>query len=62
MNKLELIGAREWRGDGSDNAAISTWLADADNAFCCDECPERMEHPNHDALPCGQYRCWVTLR
>lgn len=50
-----------FKGDGSDNDRIRDWLCNPENAFCCHECPYEMEHPSHDALPCGQYHCWVEL-
>lgn len=51
----------EWKCDGSDNNLIREFLADPDNEGNCNACPYRSEHPSHDALPCGQYHCWVAL-
>ena len=51
----------QWKRDGSDNALIREFLADPDNIGNCKESPYKMEHPSHDALPCGQYHCWVEL-
>lgn len=50
-----------FKGDGSDNDRIVAWLYDKKNEYHCNECPYEMEHPAYDALPCGQYNCWVTL-
>jgi|GEM_PF-7009510 len=33
----------------------------SDNIMNCDQCPYKMKHPSWDALPCGQYHCWVEL-
>lgn len=50
-----------WKCDGSDTDRIVAWLYDEKNVYNCAECPYEMEHPAYDALPCGQYNCWVTL-
>lgn len=51
----------QWKRDGSDNALIREFLADSNNIMNCDQCPYKMKHPYYDALPCGQYHCWVEL-
>lgn len=51
----------QWKRDGSDNALIREFLADPDNIRNCEACPYKMKHPSYDALPCGQYHCWVEL-
>lgn len=51
----------QWKRDGSDNALIREFLADSNNIMNCDQCPYKMKHPHHDALPCRQYHCWVEL-
>lgn len=51
----------QWKRDGSDNALIREFLADSDNIRNCEVCPYKMKHPSYDALPCGQYHCWVEL-
>lgn len=51
----------QWKRDGSDNALIREFLADPDNIRNCEVCPYKMKYPSHDALPCGQYHCWVEL-
>lgn len=51
----------QWKRDGSDNALIREFLADSNNIMNCDQCPYKMKHSHHDALPCGQYHCWVEL-
>ena len=50
-----------WKKDGTDNDTIRAWLSDPQNEGNCEECPYIMRHPGHDALPCGQQHCWVTL-
>lgn len=50
-----------WKNDGTDNDLIREFLADPDNIGKCDVCPYKMKHPSYDALPCGQYHCWVEL-
>lgn len=50
-----------WKNDGTDNNLIREFLADSENIGKCDQCPYKMKHPSWDALPCGQYRCWVEL-
>lgn len=50
-----------WRCDGTDNALIRQFLADADNIGNCGCCPYKMSHPDDNKLPSGQSNCWVEL-
>ena len=59
------MAARDWSKvdwtNNEDNNLIREFLADSDNIMNCNQCPYKMKHPSWDALPCGQYHCWVEL-
>lgn len=54
------MATRDW-SNNEDNNLIRVFLADPDNIMNCSQCPYKMKHPSWDALPCGQYHCWVEL-
>ena len=59
------MATRDWSkvdwSNKENGYLIREFLADPDNIRNCDQCPEKMKHPSWDALPCGQYHCWVEL-
>jgi hypothetical protein len=50
-----------YRLDGTDNDRIREFLYDPANEYNCGVCPYAGAYGKQPNLPCGQFRCWVTM-
>ena len=64
MNVKEIVDYMIKEGTESTNYGAWNFGLETDIAAFSEmsvKCPYKMKHPSWDALPCGQYHCWVEL-
>lgn len=48
--------------DGTDNKRIREFIFNQENEHNCHACPYEWAYGKQtQRLPCGQFRCWVTM-